>query len=236
MCTLLSFFATSAIGFAEENWKKELKNKLTEAYPLTKIGSHGQASEPGIVVVVKVDGITIDPEGDAVNSVTYFENGRLSRPKGFLNGVMSSKRNSSQAAPGDRFYIYGIIVGDKDIGFKLMSVRPIQSTRMGTSRNIFFKATPVFRYEEGALETADLAKLKKDFEQVFMPEGQAQGTPGQTEASTKPAASIELGQTMDQVKAAFGQPEKIVNLGAKMIFTYKDLKVTFQDGKVIDVQ
>jgi hypothetical protein len=33
-----------------------------------------------------------------------------------------------------------------------------------------------------------------------------------------------------------GQPEKIVNLGAKQIFVYKDLKVTFINGKVVDVQ
>jgi len=29
---------------------------------------------------------------------------------------------------------------------------------------------------------------------------------------------------------------KIVNLGAKKIYVYKDMKVTFKDGKVSDVQ
>jgi len=38
------------------------------------------------------------------------------------------------------------------------------------------------------------------------------------------------------VKAALGPPEKIVNLGAKQIYVYKDLKVTFVNGKVSDVQ
>jgi hypothetical protein len=45
-----------------------------------------------------------------------------------------------------------------------------------------------------------------------------------------------LGQTIDQVVAALGQPDKIVNLGSKQIYVYKDLKVTFVDGKVADVQ
>jgi len=40
----------------------------------------------------------------------------------------------------------------------------------------------------------------------------------------------------DQVKSALGQPEKIVDLGKKQIYVYKDLKVTFVDGKVTDVQ
>jgi hypothetical protein len=47
---------------------------------------------------------------------------------------------------------------------------------------------------------------------------------------------IEKGQTPDQVKAALGNPDKIVNLGTKQIYVYKDLKVTFVNGKVSDVQ
>jgi hypothetical protein len=38
------------------------------------------------------------------------------------------------------------------------------------------------------------------------------------------------------VIAAFGQPDKIVNLGAKKLYIYKDMKVTFVGGKVSDVQ
>jgi hypothetical protein len=47
---------------------------------------------------------------------------------------------------------------------------------------------------------------------------------------------IEKGQTPDQVKAAAGTPDKIINLGAKQIYVYKDIKVTFLNGKVSDVQ
>jgi hypothetical protein len=38
------------------------------------------------------------------------------------------------------------------------------------------------------------------------------------------------------VQAVLGQPDKIFNLGAKQIYVYKDVKVTFQNGKVADVQ
>jgi len=44
-----------------------------------------------------------------------------------------------------------------------------------------------------------------------------------------------MGMTMDQVQAAFGQPEKIVNLGPKQLCIYKDMKVTFINGRVADV-
>lgn len=51
-----------------------------------------------------------------------------------------------------------------------------------------------------------------------------------------PPPSIELGQTKDQVTTGFGQPLRIANLGAKTIFYYKDMKVTFTNGKVSNVE
>jgi hypothetical protein len=68
--------------------------------------------------------------------------------------------------------------------------------------------------------------------------GQDQGQQQQPAAQPAPAepASIEKGMTPDQVEAAMGQPDKKVNLGAKQIYVYKDLKVTFLNGKVSDVQ
>ena len=51
-----------------------------------------------------------------------------------------------------------------------------------------------------------------------------------------PPPTISLGQSRDQVIASFGQPTKIVKLGTKEIDTFKDMKVTFVNGKVTDVQ
>ena len=48
--------------------------------------------------------------------------------------------------------------------------------------------------------------------------------------------TISLGQTMNQVTAAFGEPLKVANLGGKSIFYYKDMKVTFINGKVSNVE
>jgi hypothetical protein len=63
------------------------------------------------------------------------------------------------------------------------------------------------------------------------------GGGGQAQQAPPPEPQqIEKGQTPDQVKAAIGQPDKIVNLGAKQIYVYKDIKVTFINGKVSDVQ
>ncbi len=48
--------------------------------------------------------------------------------------------------------------------------------------------------------------------------------------------TIALNQTMDQVTAGFGQPLKVAKLGTMVIFYYKDMKVTFRNGRVSNVE
>jgi hypothetical protein len=50
------------------------------------------------------------------------------------------------------------------------------------------------------------------------------------------SVTIALGFTIDQVTAAMGNPTRIIDLGAKKIYTYPDMKVTFLNGKVADVE
>ncbi|HEY6487923.1 MAG: hypothetical protein WCC26_04905 [Terracidiphilus sp.] len=51
-----------------------------------------------------------------------------------------------------------------------------------------------------------------------------------------PPPTIAIGQTEDQVTAAFGQPLREAKLGAKKILYYKDMKVTLTGGKVSNVE
>ena len=64
--------------------------------------------------------------------------------------------------------------------------------------------------------------------------------PGPVTTDTAPSppgpVTISLGQTIAEVEAINGKPDKIIDLGAKKIYVYKDLKITFTDGKVSDVQ
>lgn len=58
-------------------------------------------------------------------------------------------------------------------------------------------------------------------------------------AISAPAAgpvTIALGQSIEEVKANFGEPLTVIDLGSKKIYKYKDMKVTFKDGKVSDVE
>ena len=78
-------------------------------------------------------------------------------------------------------------------------------------------------------QQADQAEKEASAEVVSGP-GPNAGTPAAG------PINIDVGQTIDQVTTALGTPLKIVNLGAKRIYVYKDIKVTFTDGKVTDVQ
>jgi len=60
--------------------------------------------------------------------------------------------------------------------------------------------------------------------------------PPPPDAPPPPPVEVQIGQTMDQVKTALGAPLQIFNLGAKVVYKYKSLKVTFVNGKVSDVE
>ncbi len=76
--------------------------------------------------------------------------------------------------------------------------------------------------------------------QVQQDTGQQQAdSNGQGPPAIQPAAKpvqISLGQSMQEVTTALGQPLSIANLGTKTISFYKDLKIIFQASRVSEVQ
>jgi hypothetical protein len=61
------------------------------------------------------------------------------------------------------------------------------------------------------------------------------GAPAAAPATGGPV-NISVGQSIDAVTAALGSPVRIIDLGAKKIYTYKDMKIIFMNGRVSDVQ
>lgn len=51
-----------------------------------------------------------------------------------------------------------------------------------------------------------------------------------------PTPTIGIGQSPEQVTAAFGQPQRMAKVGVKQIYYYKEMKVTFTSGKVSNVE
>jgi hypothetical protein len=67
-------------------------------------------------------------------------------------------------------------------------------------------------------------------------ESSHESKPAHSAAPVPEPADIVAGQSIDQVMAVLGTPLKTVNLACRRIYVYKDLKVTFKDGLVTDVQ
>jgi hypothetical protein len=113
----------------------------------------------------------------------------------------------------------------------------------------------VFQFPKGSLAGASAGQIEDtigqllsvsndDAQQGDQQQGGGDQQQGGDQGAQQPAAqqpqaepaSIDKGMTTDQVQAAMGKPDKIVNLGTKTIYYYKDMKVVFLSGKVSDVQ
>ncbi|MGA2051088.1 MAG: hypothetical protein ABSG96_25635 [Terracidiphilus sp.] len=130
-----------------------------------------------------------------------------------------------------------------------------------TDPKTFYKADVVFQFAKGTLASTNPSQIEDSIAGLLAIDdsgnsndqgnnqggngngndqqgGNQQGGGGGQQQQAPPAdpVQIEKGQTPDQVKAAIGNPDKIINLGAKQIYVYKDIKVTFINGKVSDVQ
>jgi hypothetical protein len=90
-----------------------------------------------------------------------------------------------------------------------------------------YKGILSFEFPREYLPSASFEEVKAAIESVVAP----QRVPASVGSKT-----ISIGQTPEQVEATLGKPDKVVNLGPKQMYVYKDLKVTFIDGKVTDVQ
>lgn len=66
--------------------------------------------------------------------------------------------------------------------------------------------------------------------QALSPQGSA---PAPAQASP---TTISLGQSVADVEASLGRPRQAFDVGLKKIYVYKDLKITFLNGRVNDVQ
>jgi hypothetical protein len=165
------------------------------------------------------------------------------------SAVSDSKTNTSDTRyfnKGEKVYASNIIVDLKNekIAFGVVACDTCNQTNPPT----YYKSEVDFQFAQGYLEKADVSKVEDTIGEVFAIDNSSPATGAQQpaaqsdqaaqpqQAPAQPPPAIQLGQTIDQVVAALGQPEKTVNLGAKQIYVYKDLKITFVNGKVSDVQ
>jgi hypothetical protein len=220
--------------------------------------------EEGTLLAVQKGGMLGVPYSEKTSLTNKYEGGTVHPPsalmvsgKKALLGHFSQTQSQGQTtklfAKGDKVYATKIDVNvDKDtVTMGIVACDTCNKTDPPT----YNKAVVAFQFPKGSLGKAsagdvedtigqllsisDDAQQQGDQQQGNQDQGQQQGQQqgqGQQQEQQAEPQTIQMGMTTDQVQAAMGKPEKIVNLGPKQIYVYKDLKVTFLGGKVADVQ
>jgi hypothetical protein len=223
-----------------------LQEQLKAQYKLVRMGSDSGGVgvvEPGTLLAVQKGGVLSVPWAAMALCPAKFQDNSLHPSAGFCAGMVKSV--SKYYEKGDKVYPVKIDVSlDKaKISFTVVACDSCNGVNPPTS----MKGEVVFQFAKGYLEKANAGEVEDAIGQVFaisddnqqgdanaQPDQQQSG-PQQQQQQAEPQ-TIQLGMTTDQVQAVLGKPEKIFNVGAKQIYTYKDVKVTFLNGKVSDVQ
>jgi hypothetical protein len=221
---LVQFVGVALAG--AQSWKSELERALENSvYIKSKYSKLGieRVTEPGTVLVVKQDGILAQPLFSSLTHPTLVRDGQV-RQAGGVSAFLSSGSDRSFKV-GERVYLYDVDVNDKNIELLIVTCDFHDVIDHGRTRQTRYKGFLRFEFPEGALATATPEALEELFSKVISKESAEQAP-----------KTIELGQTQEQVETILGKPERIVKLADKVTYFYKDMKVIFVDGKVVDVQ
>jgi hypothetical protein len=221
-----------------------LQEQLNAQYKLAKVGratGEWAVVEPGTVLQIEKGGIAGVPPKSVALCPAKFEGGNLKGPSGMCTAMLGAQ-NIRYLTVGEKVYPakMDVNIGKDKITFAIFEC---DSCNGVTSS---YRSEVIFQFPRGYLATANPAQVEDTIGLVFSvsnseppqnQKAQNQDEPAQPPDQSQPEPqTIHLGQTTDQVVSALGKPEKIVDLGAKQIYVYKDLKITLVNGKVSDVQ
>ena len=239
-----------------------VQSQLEAKYQLTKpTDDKSDIVTAGAVLILQKDKIIMYSTANQVLPQNTYKAGKLSEGAfGVHDNVQkfgsfighpapaSAQTQSRHFVTGEKFWVTGIAVQGDGVVFTLFS-DPYQDVR--------YQCTLKFPYTKGTTPSTD--DVLKTVAEVFkvqeddsaksddkqQPAAAADAQPAADQAPAAdaapaappaPPATVAIGQSTDEVVAILGQPDKILNLGAKQIYVYKDLKVTFVKGKVTDAQ
>jgi len=220
-----------------------LADQLKNEYKITKVGfdsSGWSVTEPGAVLVIQKGGILGVPPTNLKMAAATYRDGELHSPKA---SVLLVGPTTKQLTIGEKVYVLKLDVRVKDdkIQIIILECDPCNNATQPS----MFKSTVTFEFPKDYLGKADVSQVKDFISQVLAPDANGEATQRAQNTATPatqlpPAAAtratIKLGQSIEQVVKVLGPPETTVDAGAKQIYVYKNLKVTFVDGKVADVQ
>ncbi len=227
-----------------------LQDQLSAQYKMAKLGKATgviTVVEPGTVLEVRKGGIVGSTPRSIAMCPSKFEDGNL-KGTSPMCVAMLGQQNIRYLTVGEKVYPIKmeVNVAKDKVVFAILECDSCNGVQDPSS----FKSEIIFQFARGSLANADAGQVEDTIGQVLAISngddaqqgqgdqqggGNAQPAPAAADAQPDPQ-EIHLAQTIEQVVAALGKPAKTVDLGAKQIYVYKDLKVTFVNGKVADVQ
>jgi hypothetical protein len=230
-----------------------LQGDLEKTYKPAKMGTDSTGTvvvEAGTVLTLQKGGVLGVPYDNMVFCPSHYQDGTLKPPNTMCK--LSVAKVSKYINSGEKVYVTKIEIIQKDekVIFSIVECDSCNNVQSASQ----MKSQIVFHYPKGYLEGgADAGQVGDiigqvlvadagggDQQQAAAPADQGQqqqaAAPAAPAAAAQPPASVQLGMTPDQVTGILGQPEKILNIGPKQIYVYKDIKVTFLNGKVADAQ
>ncbi len=226
----LALLPIAMTGFApprEVDARQALESQLRTEYRWAQVdGRNGEVISPGAVLIVRREGITTNPVIAPLNAQNNFKDGQIKRSA--LNLFTQEQATAGRFVTGDRVYVTKTEVKDTAVVLSLVSVDPIGPMRA--------KASIAFQFPKGYVTTTDFNQVARIIDEVLgVPPEARRRAPPPPPPPPQPTQEVTLGATIAQVRQALGPPERVADLGPKQIYIYPNLKVTFIDGKVTDV-
>lgn len=210
--------------------KRELRTQLVAMYPLTRVGVSGldgfdynRVTEPGPIFAVRLPGIYADvanTKGAILE--TNYTNGKITQETGFAAAFGGNTSHSRTLAPNEKVYVMQILPRHDAVLFDLLTV---DIATLGDGRGTRYRSE--LNIKIPGLDTMTPEDMKKVIDTVLTDPATASAVESKT---------IKLGMSPDEVKQSLGNPDKIVDLGPKQVYIYKDMKVVFLNSQVSDVQ
>jgi hypothetical protein len=183
---------------------------------------YNRITQPGVILVVRLPGIYTDVANTQDSIVnTNFANGQVSQATGFAAAFGSNTGHSRTLNPNEKVYVTDVLVKRDAVQLELLTV---DVTTLADGQGTRYRAE--LNVKLPGLDTMTPDDVKKSIETVVADPAVASAVQSKT---------VKVGMSPDEVKQSLGNPDKIVDLGAKQVFIYKDMKVIPMEGKVSDV-
>ena len=261
--TVAASVVAGVVPWARGQDPNTILTKLKSQFTLTQTtADKSDIVTAGSILVLRKDRLVMYSLSNPAPPQSTYKKGKISHGLGgrsFLGDLTNTMSNPNQPAiqqrvfvSGEKFWVTGVNVERDGVVFRMYS---------DAYQDVRYWGDLKFPFPKGSFPPAD--ELMTTIAEVLAVQpgedaaSDAQPPPAAPPAPPAPATPVEaspppippppppppdvapktisLGQTKDEVVATFGQPQKVVKLGAKELYYYPDMKVTLVNGKVSDV-